>query len=127
MTDHKHAIDNAASWLITIHKLLAIVGASDIGDAEREEAETEIYQSPLSVQARCGWHDWGRQLDGEVEEVSILLSTGGPACRIHGTIRQDGGWDCELQWQDWGTPWTNHVTTHEDRAALERFADYFLA
>lgn len=43
------------------------------------------------------------------EEYNILLTTGGPALRIYGRLDRFGEPDLDplLQWQDWGTPWTD--------------------
>lgn len=72
-------------------------------DAVRER----IQESPLSVQVRSGWATPGKIMDAE--EFAILLSTGGPALRIRGELDQhkepDRAW---LEYQDWGTPWTEY-------------------
>ena len=76
-----------------------------------QEAITEYAQEmPLTVLVRSGWYFPGSP-ETEPAEFEILLSTGGPACRIIGEL--DGGlvaWQsgCRpvLQHQDWFKPWT---------------------
>lgn len=77
---------------------------------EREHVEQRIQESPLSVQVRAGWRDPGDDSPQMPEEFEILLSTGGPALRIMGELDEH----CQptrawLQYQDWGTPWTDFV------------------
>ena len=56
---------------------------------------------------RSGWYSPGAQ-DTKPAEYEILLTTGGPALRIIGELSQHGEPEsATLQWQDWGTPWTD--------------------
>lgn len=74
---------------------------------DREDAEQRIQEDPLSLQVRSGWHSPGET--GEAEEFELLLSTGGPAVRIIGTLDEHGQADsARLQAQDWFTPWTDY-------------------
>ena len=90
-----------------------------IVERAREEA--------LSVEFRSGW--CSNFEDAKPEEFKILLSTGGPACQIIGKI--DYGScepiDIEIQYQDWGTPWTSHEISYnqDDYQALEWFCNCF--
>jgi len=100
----------------------ALLLASD--DDIREATIEEIYQSPLSVTVREGWKTVGGQSD--LEEFQILLSTGGPALRIVGDINAFGGAsNVIMQWQDWGTPWTEYVTTEDEDNALLAYCNQF--
>lgn len=94
---------------------------------DEDEIREEIEQSPLSVQVRGGWYSPGDEdKGGSPEEFEILLSTGGPALRMIGDLDDYGQPDNpRLQWQDWGTPWTDHETTTEEDEALEEFAGCF--
>jgi hypothetical protein len=136
------AIDNAKAHLETIAEIMRSLGvarACDNGDCEHEEhtteqseiiekLEREIDEYPLSVLVRSGWYVPGTD-DGECSaaEYEILLSTGGPALRIVGDLDNYGQPEGEprLEWQDWGTPWTEHRTTREERDALAAFAGHF--
>jgi hypothetical protein len=123
-----HAETNARAWLANIVAMVAALDtAQDADDAERESERAcgEIQDSPLSVTVRNGWREIGGE--SEPEEFQILLSTGGPALRIYGTL----GAHCEpeqpeLQYQDWGTPWTRLTGVSADEyAALVRFCEQF--
>lgn len=103
------------------------------GEIDREETaddvREEIDQSVLSVRVRNGWSIPGViNGEGEPEEYEILLSTGGPALRIYGQLEahsQPGEFP-ELQWQDWGTPWTRYRdTTDDEEEAIRRFVSCF--
>jgi hypothetical protein len=94
-------------------------------DYESDEIQTEIYEYPLSVRYRSGW---GADADDlEPEEFEILLSTGGPATRLYGTLNQYGTpQNIEYQHQDWFTPWEVQYTTDEEDRALMHFASFFI-
>ena len=108
---------------------------SDIGwDAETgtpdslQDAVTQYAQEmPLSVLVRSGWHSPGE--DAESEEFEILLSTGGPACRIigeldRGTVAWQSGCSPVMQHQDWSKPWTE-ISYDIDTNALLWFCEQF--
>jgi hypothetical protein len=118
-----HAIANAKAWLESIREMVA---ALDSEDGARDEAAQRIRESVLSVEVRDGW----RRPDEDQRapaEFSILLTTGGPALRLRGDLDD---W-CEpeapfrLQWQDWGTPWTDYEMTRDDTLACAAFARCF--
>ena len=108
---------------------------SDIGwDAETgtpetlQEAITDYAnEMPLSVLIRSGWHSPGETF--ESAEFEILLSTGGPACRIlgeldRGSVAWQAGCRPILQHQDWFKPWTE--SSYEvDTNALLWFCEQF--
>lgn len=75
---------------------------------DREDAERRIQENALSVEVRSGWYTPGGDYPGAAE-FNILLTTGGPAVRIRGTLNDYGepgrAW---LEVQDWGTPWTQY-------------------
>ena len=135
-TETNHAESNAKAWLESIIEMTNALTAFE--DDEREEPVTidgdimnsrddvvqRIEESPLSVQVRGGWHDVGAQ--AEDEEFEILLSTGGPALRIIGEIGQfNAPQRPRLQYQDWGTPWTEYIAVGEDHDALQTFCEQF--
>ena len=96
-------------------------------------AAEAIDEHPLSVQVREGWHSPGDNLPPA--EFEILLCTGGPAVRMRGTLldpdSQPG--NPRLEYQDWGTPWTEyrHITMPPDPetivAELHRYRETLLA
>jgi hypothetical protein len=89
---------------------------------DEEAAREEIQTSPLSFQVREGWHSPGEA--GELEEFEILLSTGGPALRIIGELDAHKQPDrARLQYQDWGTPWTEYFEV--ERATLLAYCQQF--
>lgn len=131
----EHAIQNAQGHAESILELYHAAQLIEDG-AERAEYEGYEYDSDglrerateaaLSVQVRSDWHNPGEQ--GEAGEFSILLTTGGPALRIRGEL--DRGAPVErgapvnpvMEWQDWGTPWTEYTPEAEDwEEALEWF------
>lgn len=107
-TETSHAAANAATWCETIlDQLDRLKSACRESDETYETIREEIQDSPLSLQVRSDWSD----LDSELEpaELCILLSTGGPALRIVGTLgRFNCPEDCRLEYQDWGTPWIEY-------------------
>ena len=82
----------------------------------------------LSLELRNGWYTPG-QAEVEPTEFRILLCTGGPAVMIVGDLDEHSEPDsARLQYQDWGTPWTNYPlsdTTSEEDAALLRYCHTF--
>lgn len=127
MTDNNHAIDNAKGWLETIRELVLKLNDDGLTDEQREEARQEIDEGPLSVQVRDGWRNAGQPSDLGPMEYEILLSTGGPALRIYGLLddSDEPDDDPRLQWQDWGTPWTDYPLRGEERDAVASYARCF--
>ncbi len=129
-----HAIDNARAWAGIICEAMEALRTLEEGgraaDPVTFEGDTfdhaddlreRIQEMPLCVEVRDGWRQPGGER-GEAEEFSILLSTGGPALRIYGEI----GGRHELQWQDWGTPWTDYYeTTQDEDEAIAAFVGLF--
>ena len=107
-TATNHAAANAAAWCETILDQLArLKVACQESDETYDAIREEIQQSPLSRQVRSDWEELGTDL--EPGELCILLSTGGPALRIVGDLgRFNCPKDCRMEYQDWGTPWTEY-------------------
>lgn len=97
----------------------------DLEDRKLKEAiEEEIQESPLSVEIRYGWHAPGSDQKDCDAEYMILLSTGGPALRLTGTLGKYNEPDsARLEHQNWFTPWTEYHDVDED--ILLWFARFF--
>lgn len=135
----EHAIGNARAWLASIVEMVTKLDETNTavaeGDHSREatdaveEAMQAIQESVLSVEVRDGWRSVGSERDRDEgpDEYRILLSTGGPALRIFGEFGDYGEPDDypALQWQDWGTPWTDYDLTSSERANVAAFARQF--
>jgi hypothetical protein len=94
-------------------------------DDERDSIYDEIVEYPLSIEYRSGWS--ANPDDLEPEEFEILLSTGGPATRLYGTLNQFGTPEhIEYQFQDWFKPWETQYTTDEEDSFLLHFATFFI-
>ena len=124
-TERAHA--QARAHLAHIVELLRrLHEALDAGDEAAEDAaREEIDELPLEVLVRSGWHRPGEDA-GTPEEYQILLCTGGPAVRIVGDLGRYGEpTTAVLQYQDWGTPWTEYPAGDEEARALLEFAREF--
>ena len=91
---------------------------------DEDDAEQRISESVLEVLVRGDWHTPGER--SEDAEFLILLTTGGPACRIRGELDHQGeprrAW---LEHQDWGTPWTPLAEGRPPEGTLLAFASHF--
>ena len=89
-----------------------------------EEIKESVLNSALSVEFRSGWYS---SLDDEQvpEEFKILLTWGGPALRIIGELDNYGPVNPKLQYQDWGTSWTDFEITENQQEALNWFCNCF--
>ena len=85
-------------------------------------ANNWVLEDALEIQVRSDWHALG---DGsEPNEFYILLCTGGPAVRIRGELEDGYPRRCWLEYQDWGTPWTQHVSSSAP-SVLKWYASQF--
>jgi hypothetical protein len=138
-----HAKQNGIGWMETISEQvdalemdwerlddLMDIDPDDMTEEEKEEFEEmkkiagefenadqvreRIEEGPLSVQVRSGWYSPGSE-DTTPEEFEILLSTGGPALRIIGDLDRGQPERPRLQYQDWGTPWTELHDVDRDK------------
>ena len=101
---------------------------TDTPDSLQEAITEYVHERPLTVRVRSGWYAPGTP-EQQPEEFEILLSTGGPACRIIGEL--DGGsvaWQsgCRpvMQQQDWFKPWAE-ISYDIDTDALLWFCEQF--
>jgi hypothetical protein len=103
--------------------LNSIKGFSDQWDTDgdTEELLEEMREYPAGYAVRSGWTELGESL--EVSEYCLTLSGGGPACRIIGNIDLSGdASSARIQYQDWGTPWTDLNVCGADEEILLWFA-----
>ena len=123
-----HGQENAKGWLSSIEEMVERLETAtkqdrDGGADETEASRREIEESVLSVMVREGWHKPGGPSEDGAEEYEILLTTGGPALRIIGQLSEYyEPKSAELQYQDWGTPWTRYPAPE---ATLLAFASVF--
>lgn len=153
-TERNHARENAAAWMSSVAQMVAALEVDydrlaelreqderDEAEAEefrelteaatvdgdlmedREEAERRITEAPLSVQVRSGWVDPGAEMTAE--EFEVLLTTGGPALRIRGELDSGQPHRAWLEYQDWGTAWTEYHGENADQATLLAFCQQF--
>lgn len=119
---NKEEISNAESQahaqLVSIIEMVKALDGED-----RDQAQQTIAEDPLSIEVRSGWCANASEM--AAEEFCILLCTGGPACRIVGDIRDGEAARPRLEYQDWGTPWTEFITTGDDNAALLAYCQQF--
>lgn len=101
-------LNNEARLLLRSH------GWPDTGaDAVAERIEEQLREHPVEVSVRSGWHNPGETL--EVAEFLILLSTGGPAVRIIGSLDHNGEpYRARMESQDWFKPWTEYRQANPD-------------
>lgn len=92
--------------------------------ASADEARDRAQESALSVEVRSGWNAPGSGM--EAEEFMVLLSTGGPALRIRGELGRfsepSRAW---LEYQDWGTPWTEYHGQNYSASEVLEFCRVF--
>lgn len=108
------AFDDLAQWDNENAEELAQL-VEDAGDCtSQDDAHERIQEDPLEVRVRGEWHAPGGT-DIKPSEFYILLCTGGPAVRIMGELDQYGQPDrARLEYQDWGTPWTQYFNASQD-------------
>lgn len=126
MTDKdEHAKENARAHLDGILSLWKdYTGAETPGDSD--EAAMDAESSVLEVCVRSGWHHPGSDEGTEPSEYYLLLTTGGPALRVIGELDEAGeASTARLEYQDWGTPWTEYRLTEEESEAVQGFARIF--
>lgn len=125
-TKQNHALQNAEGHIESIvddfKKDQQLQDSNDYN--QQDELRESILNSALSVEFRSGWSTNPEQL--EIEEFKILLSWGGPALRVIGDLDQyKQPENIKMQFQDWGTPWTDFEITESQQKALNWFCDCF--
>lgn len=123
MKDDDSARDQAKAQLAGVIEMVRAYESAQ--DDEEEKAREAIEQDALSVDVRTSWQSVGDK--PQYEEYRILLCTGGPAVQIAGDLNVHGEpHTARLQYQDWGTPWTDlPLTGDDDEEALLKYAQCF--
>ena len=138
-TKENHALTNCMNQLESIKEDYRNYKEAESNDdyEAQDEIRESVSNSALSVEFRSGWYSSPESIaDLKPEEFKILLSWGGPACRIIGNLDQySQPTDIEIQYQDWGTPWESlqlnphyaglNVNITDDIEALEWFCSCF--
>ena len=133
-TKTNHALNNAIGHMESMVEYFetgSYIEESNVTTQDQEEKLEEIREtilnSALSVEFRNGWYSDLYHLKGVTEpiEFKILLSWGGPSLRIIGEIEENFAVNPKLQFQDWGTPWTDFETTEHQQKALNWFCNCF--
>lgn len=117
-----HGKGQARAQYASIAEMVAALEAA--GDDAREEAETRIHEDPLSVRVRSDWREPGEE-SSEAVEFEILLCTGGPAVRIIGSLAHEEPDTARLEYQDWGTPWTEYGLSSDETDVLLTYCRQF--
>ncbi len=126
-TKLNHAERNAKRHLESIAEWYKETHADGISTEGAEEVDERMRESALEVCTRSGWRSPGSEPEAD-SEFYILLTTGGPALRLWGELNEYHEPDSDslqLQWQDWGTPWTEYGPARAEREALTAFANLF--
>lgn len=139
-TEKTHAEQNAEGHAESILELYRafealIAGAESVtvdGDeyTDADAIQERAMESALSVEVRGAWHTPGDDESRKAAEYQILLSTGGPACRLLGDLDEHGNAELPMvQHQDWFTPWTDYrpdcAKADDYDAAMSWFAGCF--
>ena len=103
-----HALANCKGQLENIIDLYKRFNFDETDDQAREEVEELARDEALDVCWKSDeWQAVGAY-DGHLFPTKgrVLLSWGGPACQVVCDLDGDVASNPEIQWQDWGTPWT---------------------
>ena len=133
--EKNHALQNAIGHMESIvedyenFNYIESLNVTCDEDYEKQEKIREsILNSALSVEFRSGWYSplYDRTRIIEPEEFKILLTWGGPALRVIGELNQyKEPENIKMQFQDWGTLWTDFEITENQQEALNWFCNCF--
>ena len=125
-TKTNHALQNAISTIETMvedfKKDQQLQESNDYN--QQDELRESILNNALSVEFRSGWYS-SPEDEKKAEEFRILLAWGGPALRVIGELDDYGPVNPKLQFQDWGTLWTDLEITEDQQEALNWFCNCF--
>ena len=129
--EKNHALQNAIGHIESIvedyenfNYIESLNVTCDEDYKKQEEIKESILNSALSVEFRSGWTSNPNYI--ELEEFKILLTWGGPALRVIGELNQyKEPENVKMQYQDWGTFWTDFEITENQQEALNWFCNCF--
>ena len=102
-----HALANCKGNLEEIIDLYKRFNFDETDDQAREEVEELATDMALDVCWKSDdWQAVGSSEGFTPTKGRVLLTTGGPACQVVCDLDGDVASNPEIQWQDWGTPWT---------------------
>ena len=109
-----------------LHSLAADASCGESAEyacKSQEDARERILEDALDINLSGTWQPGATP---EADGFTILLCTGGPAVRIKGELDEhnqpDRAW---LEYQDWGTPWTEYHGENADMATLLTYCQQF--
>lgn len=115
--EEDRARDQAKMQLESISEMVSALQDNE-NDEEIEAARQTIQEDALEVAT-------GKEFNG-TKTYMVLLCTGGPAVRIIGELDEHDQPDsARLQYQDWGTPWTDYNLTADEEKTLIAYANEF--
>lgn len=128
-----HAKEQAKMQLMSIQGMVSTLNKIRIAESQGkddysqlEQAEQAIHEDALSVEVRSGWYTLDQDSDRKPQEYTILLCTGGPACRVIGQLSEHGEPEtARIEYQDWGTPWIDYRLTAEEEKDVLTYASCF--
>ena len=108
-TKPNHALTNCKGQLENIIKLYKLSQQAYKEGSGNDERDFIQEATDMALDVCWKSDDW--QAVGSSEGFTptkgrVLLTTGGPACQVICNLDGDYPSDPEIQWQDWGTPWT---------------------
>ena len=128
-TKENHALNNAIGHIESmVEDFKKDQQLQEFNDYDQQdELRESILNNALSVEFRSGWYSSPESItDLRPEEFKILLTWGGPALRIIGKLDNYEPIEPKLQFQDWGTPWTDfEIKTESQQDALNWFCNCF--
>ena len=108
-TKPNHALTNCKGQLeqiMELHQKRCDYLATDCDYVDSIEQEARDMALDVCYRSQ-DWVEVGRNESFEPTQGRILLTTGGPACQVVCDLENNWPSNPEIQWQDWGTPWTH--------------------
>jgi hypothetical protein len=126
--EQNHALEQAKAQFESIKEMVADLSKAraDEDDDAYEAAEQTINEDPLSVEVRTDWYTLDQDSDKKPAFYRILLCWGGPACQVVGDLSEHGEPEtAKIEYQDWGTPWTEYRLNSEEEKIVLTYARCF--